>query len=324
MMFWRQLAVLIVELQNLLRMGRINPPASINLFSNLSGKVNRSTGSRTRSRTISPPKFRPSLIRRVLSPDILAPGAVGVLAIAAWEIFVHVTNMPPYLLPGPILVFQTLISSWGELFPSLLVTLKVTLIAFITAAISGLLISVLFTQSKWIERSFFPYAVILQTTPIVAIAPLIIMWLKNDTFLALIVCAWIVAFFPIVSNTTLGLNSVDHNLINLFHLYRASRWQTLIYLRLPSAMPYFLGGLKISGGLALIGAVVAEFVAGTGGSQSGLAYQILMAGYNLQIPRMFAALFMITLTGVLIFACLTWLSNFLLKEWHESAIKREN
>jgi len=249
---------------------------------------------------------------------------VGVLAIAAWEIFVHVTNMPPYLLPGPILVFQTLISSWGELFPSLLVTLKVTLIAFITAAISGLLISVLFTQSKWIERSFFPYAVILQTTPIVAIAPLIIMWLKNDTFLALIVCAWIVAFFPIVSNTTLGLNSVDHNLINLFHLYRASRWQTLIYLRLPSAMPYFLGGLKISGGLALIGAVVAEFVAGTGGSQSGLAYQILMAGYNLQIPRMFAALFMITLTGVLIFACLTWLSNFLLKEWHESAIKREN
>ena len=324
MMFWRQLAVLIVELQNLLRMGRINPPASINLFSNLSGKVNRSTGSRTRSRTISPPKFRPSLIRRVLSPDILAPGAVGMLAIAAWEIFVHVTNMPPYLLPGPILVFQTLISSWGELFPSLLVTLKVTLIAFITAAISGLLISVLFTQSKWIERSFFPYAVILQTTPIVAIAPLIIMWLKNDTFLALIVCAWIVAFFPIVSNTTLGLNSVDHNLINLFHLYRASRWQTLIYLRLPSAMPYFLGGLKISGGLALIGAVVAEFVAGTGGSQSGLAYQILMAGYNLQIPRMFAALFMITLTGVLIFACLTWLSNFLLKEWHESAIKREN
>ena len=263
-------------------------------------------------------------MRRVLSPDVLAPGVVGVVAIAVWEVFVRVTNMPPYLLPGPILVFQTLISSWGELFPSLLVTLKVTLVAFITAAISGLLISVLFTQSKWIERSFFPYAVILQTTPIVAIAPLIIMWLKNDTFLALIVCAWIVAFFPIVSNTTLGLNSVDHNLLNLFHLYRASRWQTLIYLRLPSAMPYFLGGLKISGGLALIGAVVAEFVAGTGGSQSGLAYQILMASYNLQIPRMFAALLMITLTGVVIFACLTWLSNFLLKDWHESAVKREN
>ena len=324
MILWRQLTALILELQEFLRMGRLNPPASINLFSNLSSKVKRSSGrSGTRSRETSSPN-RSSIVRRVLSPDVLAPGVVGVVAIAVWEVFVRVTNMPPYLLPGPILVFQTLISSWGELFPSLLVTLKVTLVAFITAAISGLLISVLFTQSKWIERSFFPYAVILQTTPIVAIAPLIIMWLKNDTFLALIVCAWIVAFFPIVSNTTLGLNSVDHNLLNLFHLYRASRWQTLIYLRLPSAMPYFLGGLKISGGLALIGAVVAEFVAGTGGSQSGLAYQILMASYNLQIPGMFAALLMITLTGVVIFACLTWLSNFLLKDWHESAVKREN
>lgn len=318
---WQQLTALILEIQEFLRMGRFNPPTSIDLFSNLSRSSDRR---RTRSRKTSLPKSQPSFIQRAFSPDILAPGLVGLVAIAAWEIFVRVTNMPPYLLPGPILVFQTLVSSWGELFPSLLVTLKVTLIAFITAAISGLLISVLFTQSKWIERSFFPYAVILQTTPIVAIAPLIIMWLKNDTFLALIVCAWIVAFFPIVSNTTLGLNSVDHNLLNLFHLYRASRWQTLIHLRLPSAMPYFLGGLKISGGLALIGAVVAEFVAGTGGSQSGLAYQILMASYNLQIPRMFAALLMITLTGVLIFACLTWSSNFLLKEWHESAVKREN
>lgn len=153
---------------------------------------------------------------------------------------------------------------------------------------------------------------------------MIIIWLKNDTFTALIVCAWIVAFFPITSNTILGLNSVDHNLLNLFQLYRASRWQTLLYLRLPSALPYFLGGLRISGGLALIGAVVAEFVAGTGGSQPRLAHQILMASYNLQIPRMFAALFLITLTGILIFACLTWLSDFLLRDWHESAIEREN
>ena len=201
-MLWRQLTALILELQEFLRMGRFNPPTFINLFSNLSSKVTPSRDrSRTRSRELSLPKFRPSLIKQVLSPDILAPGLVGVIAIAIWEVFVRVTNMPPYLLPGPILVFQTLISSWGELFPSLLVTLKVTLIAFITAAISGLLISVLFTQSKWIERSFFPYAVILQTTPIVAIAPLIIMWLKNDTFLALIVCAWIVAFsrsYPIL------------------------------------------------------------------------------------------------------------------------------
>jgi len=282
------------------------------------------TRRRSNVKPLTPTLKRSSWVKQALSPDILAPIIVGILALVGWELFVRITHMPPYLLPGPILVVQALISFGGELFPSLLITLEVTIIAFIAAAISGLLISILFTQSKWIERSFFPYAVILQTTPIVAIAPLIIMWLKNDTFAALVVCAWIVAFFPIVSNTILGLNSIDNNLINLFQLYRASRWQTLLYLRLPSALPYFLAGLRISGGLALIGAVVAEFVAGTGGAQSGLAYQILMAGYNLQIPRMFAALFLITLTGVAIFACLTWLSNFLLRDWHESAVRREN
>ena len=263
-------------------------------------------------------------LRKLASVDVIAPVVVGILAILAWDIFVRVTKMPPYLLPGPFLVLQTLITDWNTLFPSLIITLQITIAAFIAAVISGLLVAILFTQSKWIERSLFPYAVILQTTPIVAIAPLIIIWLKNSTFAALVVCAWIVAFFPIVSNTTLGLNSIDHNLSNVFQLYRASRWQTLLYLRLPAAMPYFLGGLRISGGLALIGAVVAEFVAGTGGAQSGLAYQILMASYNLQIPRMFAALFLTTALGVIIFVLLTILSNFILKNWHESAVKREN
>ncbi len=262
--------------------------------------------------------------KRLISVDVLAPLAVGVLVLVLWDVFVRVTGLPPYLLPGPLLVFKTLITDWNELFPSLLVTLQITVVAFVAAAVSGLLISILFTQSKWIERSLFPYAVILQTTPIVAIAPLIIVWLKNNTFAALVVCAWIVAFFPIVSNTTLGLNSVDRNLINLFQLYKASRWQTLLYLRLPSAMPYFLGGLRISGGLALIGAVVAEFVAGTGGAKSGIAYRILISSYNLQIPRMFAALLLTTGLGVLIFVGLTALSDSLLRSWHESAVKNEN
>ena len=263
-------------------------------------------------------------LKKLASVDVIAPAVVGILAILAWDIFVRVTKTPPYLLPGPFLVLKTLISDWNTLFPSLIVTLEITIAAFVAAVVSGLLVSILFTQSKWIERSFFPYAVILQTTPIVAIAPLIIIWLKNNTFAALVVCAWIVAFFPIVSNTTLGLNSVDHNLSNVFQLYKASRWQTLLYLRLPSALPYFLGGLRISGGLALIGAVVAEFVAGTGGARSGLAYQILMASYNLQIPRMFAALLLTTALGVIIFVLLTLLSDFLLGKWHESAVKREN
>ncbi len=254
----------------------------------------------------------------------MAPIIVGILVLIVWDVLVKVTNTPPYILPSPVLVLKTLISDWNELFPSLLITLQITIAAFIAATISGLLIAILFTQSKWIERSLFPYAVILQTTPIVAIAPLIILWLKNNTFAALVVCAWIVAFFSIVSNTTLGLKSADKNLINLFQLYKASPWQTLIYLRLPSAMPYFLGSLKISGGLSLIGAVVAEFVAGTGGQESGLAYRILISSYNLQIPRMFAALSLTTGLGVLIFVILSIICDSILSKWHESAIRHEN
>lgn len=274
---------------------------------------------------------KPSRIwQRLLSPDVIAPIVVGLLVLVIWELGVRLSGIPPYLLPGPILVMQTMIKEWNILFPSLMITLQITVVAFLAAVVSGLLVAVLFTQSKWIERSLFPYAVILQTTPIVAIAPLIILWVRqvvpgqNSTFISLVICAWIVAFFPILSNTTLGLNSADHNLINLFQLYRASRWQTLLYLRLPSAMPYFLGGLRISGGLALIGAVVAEFVAGTGGTRSGIAYQILMSSFNLQIPRMFAALSMTTVLGVIIFAALTLFSDLMLRHWHESAVKREN
>ncbi|MEM7771598.1 MAG: ABC transporter permease [Cyanobacteria bacterium P01_E01_bin.6] len=264
------------------------------------------------------------MMRVIMSADVLAPIIVGISALIIWQVAVWVTQVPPYLLPGPLLVGKTLVTEWRTLFPSLLVTLQITLTAFLAAIVSGLGIAILFAQSKWIERSFFPYAVILQTTPIVAIAPLIIIWLKNNTFAALVVCAWIVALFPIIANTTLGLNSADHHLINLFKLYRASRWQILIHLRLPSAMPYFLGGLRISGGLALIGAVVAEFVAGTGGARSGLAYQILISSYNLEIPRMFAALSMITVLGVLIFVTLTLISDMVLRHWHESAVQREN
>jgi NitT/TauT family transport system permease protein len=272
----------------------------------------------------SQPSWTCQIPKILTSPNVVAPILVGILMLIVWEIAIQLTNTPPYLLPGPIRVFQELVKEWPKLFPSLMITFQITILAFLAAVGSGLFIAILFAQSKWIERSFFPYAVILQTTPIVAIAPLIIIWLRNNTFAALVVCAWIVALFPIISNTTLGLNSADHNLTNLFQLYNASRWQTLIYLRLPSAMPYFLGGLRISGGLALIGAVVAEFVAGTGGRRSGIAYEILISSYNLQIPRMFAALLMTTTLGVLIFVALTLVSDFALRHWHESAVQHEN
>ena len=208
---------------------------------------------------------------------------------------------------------------WTTLSAALLVTLKITALALLIAASLGLLLAVLFAQSRILELSLFPYAVILQVTPIVAIAPLIIIWV-DDVTLSLLICAWIVAFFPILSNTTVGLNSTDHNLLDLFRLYGANRWQVLWRLRLPTAMPYFLAGLRISGGLALIGAIVAEFVAGTGGRASGLAYRILESGYQLQIPRMFAALVLISATGIGIFLALSLLSHLLLRRWHESAM----
>jgi len=256
-------------------------------------------------------------------PGIIAPVVIGIVMLAAWEATVRIRGIPPYILPGPILIGQTLWNDWGTLSESLWITLRITFAALIAAITVGVSLAIIFTQSKWLEKSLFPYAVILQVTPVVSIAPLIIIWV-GDINLSLLICAWIVAFFPILSNTILGLNSADHNLINLFQLYRASRWQTLRYLRLPAALPYFLGGLKISGGLALIGAVVAEFVAGTGGSASGLAYRILESGYRLQIPRMFAALLLISLSGIAIFFLTSWISYLLLRHWHESAIRREN
>ena len=254
---------------------------------------------------------------------ILAPVVIGLVVLGLWEFIVWKAGVPYYILPGPWQIFRTLIADWGTLSGSLVITLQITGLALLAAVVLGIALSILFTQSKWLEMSLFPYAIILQVTPIVAIAPLIIIWV-NDTLVSLLICAWIVAFFPILSNTILGLNSADHNLINLFQLYGANRWQTLRYLRLPAALPYFLGGLRISGGLALIGAVVAEFVAGTGGTASGLAFRILEAGYQLKIPRMFAALLMVSGTGILIFLLLSLISHLLLRRWHESAMRREN
>jgi NitT/TauT family transport system permease protein len=252
----------------------------------------------------------------------IAPLALGVLVLVLWHVLVKAFDVPKFLVPGPLVVLQTLIADWGLLFNSLLVTLKITFGAFFLAVVIGTTVAFLFVQSRWVEMSLFPYAVLLQVTPIVAIAPLIIIWVKQPT-LALIVCATIVALFPIISNTILGLRSVNPGLINLFRMNKATRWQTLTQLRIPSAAPYFFGGLRISSGLALIGAVVAEFVAGTGGTGAGLAYQILQAGYQINIPRLFAALLMITVTGVALFLLMVFLSKLALASWHESEVVHE-
>jgi NitT/TauT family transport system permease protein len=269
---------------------------------------------------IDPAADRASVRRDLAS--VIAPIALGVFVLAAWEWITWWRAIPHYVLPAPSGIWQALVEDWSTLSTSLMVTLQIAAAALLAAVTIGVALAILFTQSRWVEYALFPYAVILQVTPIVAIAPLIIIWV-GDTNLSLLICAWIVAFFPILSNTILGLSSVDHNLRDLFEMHGATRWQTLRYLRLPAALPFFLGGLEISGGLALIGAVVAEFVAGTGGNASGLAYRILESGYQLKIPRMFAALLLISVSGIAIFLAIRALSRVLLRHWHESALTRE-
>lgn len=253
----------------------------------------------------------------------LLPSVTVVLMIVLWDRIVAWNEIPHYILPGPGLVAQTLVKDAPILLPALGVTLQITLMALAVAVVGGVGLAVLFSLSRWAEMCFYPFAVILQVTPVVSIAPLIFIYVDNR-LAGLLLCAWIVAFFPILSNTTLGLNSTDHNLRDLYRIYGATRWQRLRYLQIPTALPYFLGGLRIAGGLSLIGAVVAEYVAGTGGIGSGLAFRILEAGYRLNIPRMFAALVLIALTGVVIFAVLSLITHLMLHKWHESAIKREN
>jgi len=252
--------------------------------------------------------------------DYALPLLVFLAMIGLWEALVRVNDIPPYVLPSPSLIGVTLVKDWGTLSGSLLVTLEITFQALLAATVGGVALAILFARSRWIERSFFPFAVVLQVTPIVAIAPLLLVYLDANT--AVLVCAFLVAFFPILSNMALGLASADHNLIDLFELYKASRWKQLILLRLPAALPYFLGGLRIAGGLALIGAIVAEIAAGSAGQGAGLAYRIVEAGYRLNIPRMFAALVLISVSGILIYLVFTLLSYLLLSRWHDSARER--
>jgi NitT/TauT family transport system permease protein len=254
---------------------------------------------------------------------IAVPVGMLVLLVVAWQAYVTLAQVPHYILPSPLRIAETFATDWPILGKALLITLRTTFLALAIALVSGVALAILMAQSRWVELALFPYAVILQVTPIVAIAPLILIY-TSTTQQALLICAWIVAFFPVLSNTAQGLHSTDHNLLNLFELYGASRWQTLIHLRLPNALPYFLAGLRIAGGLALIAAVVAEFAAGTAGENSGLAFRLIEAQRRLNIPRLFAALTLLSLTGVLIYAATSLISHLLLRNWHESAVKREN
>lgn len=261
-------------------------------------------------------------LRREQRMKYIMPTAALILALLIWEALVAYYQVPAYLIPAPSRIAQTLVTDGGSLLTSMWFTVKLTLLALLCAIVGGVLLGAVFALSRTVEMSFFPFAVILQVTPVVAIAPLILIYVP-DTFAALLICAWIVAFFPILSSTVIGLRSADHNLRDLFKLYKATPWQRLRFLLAPSALPYFMAALKIAGGLSLIGAVVAEFVAGTAGQNTGLASRILEASFRNEIPRMFAALTLVSLLGIAIFLATSWLSRAVLGKWHESEIRRE-
>lgn len=265
----------------------------------------------SRTGPLSIPRLRAPTLR------VLLPAAVLLAAVLGWEAAVRLAGIPHYILPAPSLVLATLAENFGSLSQAWVYTLKITFGALLLSAVLGAALAALFAMSRLVELSLFPFAIVLQVTPIVAIAPLILIYVDSTTA-ALLLCAWIVAFFPVLSNTVIGLRSADPNLRDLFTLYGATRWQRLRLLLVPSALPHFLAGLKIAGGLSLIGAVVAEFTAGAAGRETGLASRILEASFRTEIPKMFAALLLVSLTGVAIFAGFELLSRRLLGRWHAS------
>lgn len=252
----------------------------------------------------------------------LLPFLFGLAALAVWEAAVRAAAIPAYVLPGPVGIVRALFENLPDLLQGLGVTLQVTVAALILAALTGALIAFALSQSKLAEQMLFPYAVILQVTPIVTVAPFVIIWVDN-IFAVLLILAWMAAVFPIISNTLFGLKSIDPNLRDLFKLYGASKSQTALRLLAPFTLPHFLSGLRIAGGLALIGTVVAEMVAGTSGARSGLASRLLEASYRLELAKALACFALLSLTGLAMYAILDWMSGRLLRHWHESAMSRD-
>jgi NitT/TauT family transport system permease protein len=244
------------------------------------------------------------------------PLLVAIFVLALWEVLVRALQVPRFILPPPSMIVEALAQNFPQLLEALWETLKLTVLAFAASFATGLALAILFVQSRLIERSFLPYALVLQVTPVVAIAPQIVIWVGVDHVeRAVFILATIVAFFPILSNASFGLRSADPGLEDLFRLYRATGWQRLWLLQLPSALPALLAGARISAGLALIGTVVAEFVAGSG-EAVGLAWRISESASRLETPKTFAALLLLSITGVALNTLVALVEKRLLRHWH--------
>ncbi|MEY4064344.1 MAG: hypothetical protein RIR26_552 [Pseudomonadota bacterium] len=232
-----------------------------------------------------------------------------------WQIVCILFSVPAWFLPTPSAVAVALWTDGAVLFHSLVFTAKVTTLAFFLACLFGVVVGFFSYISKNVREGLLPFTILLQTTPVVSIAPLLIVWFRNNAFAALVACAWLVCVYPMISATVSGFRATDANLRRLFRLYRISPWKSLWHLELPSALPFILNGVRVAGGLALVGAIGAEFVAGTGGQELGLAYRLLMAAYNQETARLFAALSVVSLYGVSIHFSLEWLEKWAARRW---------
>ncbi len=253
-----------------------------------------------------------------------SPIVALIIIFIIWEFLVNLFSIQLYILPAPTDIFLSLNDNLSELLLATLNTLKITLFAFLIATLIAIGLAIIFSLSKILEISLYPITVIFQVTPVVAIAPLIIIWVGLDNAeIAILILSVIVAFFPVLANTNLGFRSVDKNLKELFLINRASKWQTLTKLNLPYATPYILTGMKTSIGLALIGTVVAEFVAGTG-SSAGLSWIIIESGNRLDIAKLFSSLILLVLSGIFLFLLMSTIEYSILRRWHQSVKENES
>jgi len=264
----------------------------------------------------------PNLKSRKLFKNWIPPLAVLVLFLCAWQFGLQLLDIPSYLLPKPTDVMEAARLNMENLQAAALTTAIESLIGFLLSVVFGIAGAIVLASSRIVERSFYPYVIILQTIPIVAIAPIIVIWFGAGMN-AIVIITFLMGFFPMLSNTLIGLRATDRNLRNLFKIYHASRLQTLVRLRLPAALPYIVGGLKISCTLSVIGTIVGEYIAGIGGSQGGLGYAITMAATRLETPYLFACGLAVSLLGIVFYLLVSLLAKVLLSSWHESEMKME-
>ncbi|PKG25126.1 ABC transporter permease [Niallia nealsonii] len=271
---------------------------------------------------VEQPKKKSSNVWNIFKRSFLGPIIALVLFLSIWQFVPMMLDIKPFILPKPTDVINAAIADWALLWPAIRITITESLIGFLLSAFIGIAISVVLASSRILEISIYPYAVILQTIPVIAVAPIVVIWFGSG-FNSIVIISFLIGFFPIVSNTLMGLNSVDKNMQELFTLYNASKWKTMWKLRIPAAMPYIMTGLKISSTLSIVGAITGEYIAGIGGGKGGLGYAITVAAVQLKTPYLFACGIAAAIFGICFYLIVNLFSYLMLKSWHESAMKNE-